>query len=206
MHDDAGQRRTFIRHLDVLDAAARVEPRGSLEGFHTARIGSLALFALGLHEALADMIVMRRAKEVRRGRELVPLRRLRIADSLEPLRFSSPLGEPRLIIADEATSALDVTVRSQILDLLLDLQERLALSYILISHDLGVIRYFCDRVAVMYRGNIVETGSTEKICTDPDHPYTKALLSAAPGSHPGDKRIMGRHRYVPVAEVMQAVA
>ena len=114
--------------------------------------------------------------------------------------------DPRLIIADEATSALDVTVRSQILDLLLDLQERLALSYILISHDLGVIRYFCDRVAVMYRGNIVETGSTEKICTDPDHPYTKALLSAAPGSHPGDKRIMGRHRYVPVAEVMQAVA
>ena len=114
--------------------------------------------------------------------------------------------DPRLIIADEATSALDVTVRSQILDLLLDLQERLALSYILISHDLGVIRYFCDRVAVMYRGNIVETGSTEKICTDPVHPYTKALLSAAPGSHPGDKRIMGRHRYVPVAEVMQAVA
>jgi peptide/nickel transport system ATP-binding protein len=114
--------------------------------------------------------------------------------------------DPRLIIADEATSALDVTVRSQILDLLLDLQERLALSYILISHDLGVIRYFCDRVAVMYRGNIVETGGTEKICTDPDHPYTKALLSAAPGTHPGDKRIMGRHRYVPVAQVMQGPA
>ncbi len=104
--------------------------------------------------------------------------------------------DPRLIIADEATSALDVTLRSQILDLLLDLQDRLSLSYILISHDLGVIRYFCDRVAVMYRGRIVETGPTEKISTNPDHDYTKALLSAAPGTHPGAKRIMHRHRYV----------
>jgi peptide/nickel transport system ATP-binding protein len=112
--------------------------------------------------------------------------------------------DPRLIIADEATSALDVTVRSQILDLLLDLQERLSLSFIMISHDLGVIRYFCDRVVVMYRGNIVETGPCEKICTDPDHPYTRALLSAAPGLHPQAKRIMGRHRYVPVEEALRA--
>ena len=59
-----------------------------------------------------------------------------------------------------------------------------------------MIRYFCDRVAVMYRGRIVETGPTEKVSTDPDHDYTKALLSAAPGSHPGTKRIMHRHRYV----------
>jgi peptide/nickel transport system ATP-binding protein len=103
---------------------------------------------------------------------------------------------PRLIIADEATSALDVTLRSQILDLLLDLQEKLNLSYILISHDLGVIRYFCDRVAVMYRGKIVETGPAEKVCFSPDHDYTKALLSAAPGSHPDKKRIISRHRYV----------
>jgi peptide/nickel transport system ATP-binding protein len=110
--------------------------------------------------------------------------------------------DPRLIIADEATSALDVTLRSQILDLLLDLQERLGLSFILVSHDLGVIRYFCDRVAVMYRGRIVETGPAAKICSDPDHPYTKALLSAAPGTHPGDRRLVGRHRYVPPAQPM----
>jgi peptide/nickel transport system ATP-binding protein len=112
--------------------------------------------------------------------------------------------DPRLVIADEATSALDVTVRSQILDLLLDLQERLSLSFIMISHDLGVIRYFCDRVVVMYRGDIVETGPSEKICTDPDHPYTRALLSAAPGLHPRARRIMGRHRYVPVEEAVRA--
>lgn len=103
---------------------------------------------------------------------------------------------PRLIIADEATSALDVTLRSQVLDLLLDLQEKLKLSYILISHDIGVIRYFCDRVAVMYKGQIVETGPAMKICSTPEHPYTKALISAVPGTHPRDKRIVNRHRYV----------
>ncbi|GAA5168071.1 ABC transporter ATP-binding protein [Viridibacterium curvum] len=102
---------------------------------------------------------------------------------------------PRLIIADEATSALDVTLRSQILDLLLDLQERLNLSFILISHDIGVIRYFCDRVAVMYKGQVVETGLADKICGEPEHPYTKALISAVPGTHPRDKRIVNRHRY-----------
>ncbi|HEX5126884.1 MAG TPA: ABC transporter ATP-binding protein [Rhodocyclaceae bacterium] len=103
---------------------------------------------------------------------------------------------PRLIIADEATSALDVTLRSQVLDLLLDLQDKFNLSFILISHDIGVIRYFCDRVAVMYKGQIVETGPAEKICSNPEHPYTKALISAVPGTHPRDKRIVNRHRYV----------
>jgi peptide/nickel transport system ATP-binding protein len=102
---------------------------------------------------------------------------------------------PRLIIADEATSALDVTLRSQVLDLLLDLQDTLNLSFILVSHDIGVIRYFCDRVAVMYKGQVVEHGTAEKICTNPDHPYTKALISAVPGTHPRDKRIVNRHRY-----------
>jgi peptide/nickel transport system ATP-binding protein len=110
---------------------------------------------------------------------------------------------PRLIIADEATSALDVTLRSQILDLLLDLQDKLSLSFILVSHDLGVIRYFCDRVAVMYRGQMVEVGPAEKVCTQPDHPYTRALLSAAPGTHPGGRRIVNRHRYRPVDSVVQ---
>ncbi|MFT4174177.1 MAG: ABC transporter ATP-binding protein [Rhodocyclaceae bacterium] len=103
---------------------------------------------------------------------------------------------PRLIIADEPTSALDVTLRSQVLDLLLDLQEKFKLSFIFISHDIGVIRYFCDRVAVMYKGQVVETGPADKICSNPEHPYTKALISAVPGTHPRDKRIVNRHRYI----------
>jgi peptide/nickel transport system ATP-binding protein len=103
--------------------------------------------------------------------------------------------EPRLIVADEATSALDVSLRSQILDLMLDLQERLGLSFIFISHDLAVIRYFCDRVAVMYRGKIVEQGPTEQVCTAPEHPYTRSLLSAVPHPDPRERGTRVRERY-----------
>ncbi|MGP1394188.1 MAG: ABC transporter ATP-binding protein [Inquilinaceae bacterium] len=102
---------------------------------------------------------------------------------------------PRLIIADEATSALDVSLRAQILDLLLSLQGQMRLSFIFISHDIGVVRYFCDRVAVMYRGSLVETGAAGHVCDHPEHPYTKALLSAVPRLDPRHRRIMNRHRY-----------
>ena len=104
--------------------------------------------------------------------------------------------EPRIIIADEATSALDVSIRSQILDLLLDIKKRLNLSFIFISHDISVVRYFCDRVAVMHRGKIVELGSAEQICTAPQQAYTKSLISAVPNPDPRDKRMMHRQRFV----------
>jgi peptide/nickel transport system ATP-binding protein len=103
--------------------------------------------------------------------------------------------DPRVIVADEPTSALDVSLRSQVLDLLLDLQQRLGLSFIFISHDIGVIRYFCDRVAVMYRGKVVEIGETEAVCTAPQHAYTRALLSAVPHPDPRRRGLAGRHRY-----------
>jgi peptide/nickel transport system ATP-binding protein len=102
---------------------------------------------------------------------------------------------PRVIIADEATSALDVSLRTQILNLLLDLQESLGLSFIFISHDIAVIRYFCDRVAVMYRGKIVETGDTETVCSQPQHPYTRSLLSAVPVADPRKRGMTERVRY-----------
>jgi peptide/nickel transport system ATP-binding protein len=102
---------------------------------------------------------------------------------------------PRIIVADEATSALDVSIRTQVLDLLLDLQEQLDLSFILISHDISVIRYFCDRIAVMYRGRIVETGPTETVCANPTHDYTKALLSAVPIADPTMRGTVTRVRY-----------
>ncbi len=104
--------------------------------------------------------------------------------------------DPRIIIADEATSALDVSIRSQILDLLLDIRQRLNLSFIFISHDISVVRYFCDRVAVMHRGKIVELGEAEQICTAPQEAYTKSLISAVPNPDPRDKRMLHRHRFV----------
>ncbi len=103
--------------------------------------------------------------------------------------------EPRVIVADEATSALDVSLRAQMLDLMMMLQDKFGLAYVFISHDIGVIRYMCDRVAVMYRGRVVETGTTEQVCDHPTHDYTKALLSAIPRPDPRARRIHERHRY-----------
>ena len=102
---------------------------------------------------------------------------------------------PRIIVADEATAALDVSLRSQMLDLLLNLQDKLGLSFIFISHDIAVIRYFCDRVAVMYRGKVVETGPTEQVCDAPTHAYTQALLSAIPKPDPRARSMHMRFRY-----------
>ncbi|KQR26936.1 ABC transporter ATP-binding protein [Rhizobium sp. Leaf155] len=103
--------------------------------------------------------------------------------------------KPRLIVADEATSALDVSLRSQVLDLMMKLQDELGLSYVFISHDMSVIRYMCDRVAVMYRGRIVEEGETDQVVNHPAHDYTRALLSAIPNPDPRDRRIQKRFRY-----------
>lgn len=87
---------------------------------------------------------------------------------------------PDFVICDEPVSALDVSVRSQILNLLRDLQEKLGLTYLFISHDLSVVEHICDRVVVMYLGKVVEMATSEALFTNPQHPYTRALLSAAP--------------------------
>ena len=99
------------------------------------------------------------------------------AHQLEQLTHPRTALGPAFLIADEPVSALDVSVQAQVVNLLMDLQQRLGLTLLLVAHDLRLVRHVCSRVAVMYRGRIVETGSAGAVLDTPVHPYTRALVS-----------------------------
>src|SRR6202035_4346015 len=107
-------------------------------------------------------------------------------------------SEPSLIIADEAVAALDVSIRAQVVNLLMELQARLGLAYLFISHDMAVVERVSHRVAVMYLGQIVEIGPREAIFGNPQHSYTKRLLAAVPVADPSRRR---EHRSSAVDEI-----
>jgi len=144
---------------------AITEPLRSLavDESHDQRLAEL-LEAVGLPDGSAD----RYPHEFSGGQR----QRVAVARALAP--------RPSVLIADEPVSALDVSVRATILALLRDLQQRLGLTLVLITHDLSVVRYLCDRVAVMYLGRVVELGRTRDLFDNPAHPYTRALLEAVP--------------------------
>jgi peptide/nickel transport system ATP-binding protein len=102
---------------------------------------------------------------------------------------------PDFVVADEPISALDVNIQAQIINLMVDLQERLGLTYLFIAHDLAVVRHVCDRIAVLYLGKIMEVGPAASLFSRPLHPYTRTLISAAPVPDP---RVERTRRHVPM--------
>ncbi|HTR12966.1 MAG TPA: ABC transporter ATP-binding protein, partial [Roseiarcus sp.] len=148
------------------------------------RVGASGAERRDLMLKLLDMVKLPRAFAQRSPRQLSGGQKQRIGVA------RAFAGRPRVIIADEPMSALDVSVQAAISELLMNLQRESKTTMVFISHDLSVVRYLADRVAVMYLGHIVEMGATEQIFTPPFHPYTEALLSAIPIPDP---RVKKRH-------------
>ena len=137
---------------------------------------------------LLDKVGLRRAHATRFAHEFSGGQRQRIGIA------RAIASRPKFIVCDEAVSALDVSVQAQVINLLQDLQEELGMSYLFIGHDLAVVRHIADRVAVMYLGRIVELAPKAELYTNPRHPYTQALLSSVPVSHPRLRRTRNRLR------------
>ncbi len=191
------------RDLQGLDATGRRHYRRSVQAVFQDPYASLSP-RLRVASIIAEPVVTNesvRGAEVRqRVLQLLELVGLpeRAAD-LFPHEFSGGQRQriaiaralalsPKLVVLDEPVSALDVSIRAQILNLLRDLQTRLGLSYLFIAHDLAAVAHMSHRIAVMYLGQIVETGEAATLARNPRHPYTQALFSAALPSHPGERR------------------
>ena len=136
----------------------------------------------GLRGAAADKRVDELAESLRLSQRHLDLKPRQLSGGLKQRVAIARAfaGDPRIVVCDEPTSALDVSVQAAILNVLADLQAGDRTSYLFISHDLGVVRYLSDRIAVMYLGRIMELGTTKQIFDGPNHPYTEALLSAVP--------------------------
>ncbi len=177
--DDAIERRALARRVQIVfqDPFASLDPRQTVEsivteplviqGLGTERERRTRVFAVLEAVGLSTHDIARHPHEFSGGQR----QRIAIARAL--------VIEPELLILDEPTSALDVSIRAQILNLLVDLERRFALTMLLISHDLAVVRHVCRDIAVMYFGRVVERGPAERVFAEPEHPYTQALLAGA---------------------------
>jgi oligopeptide/dipeptide ABC transporter ATP-binding protein len=185
---DANELRAFRRQAQIIfqDPYASLNPRMT--------VGQILSEPLALHNLVAPSGRRARVEELLRLVGLEPRFARRYAHEFsggqrQRIAIARALAvEPKLVICDEPVSALDVSIRSQILNLLRDLQARLGLSYIFVSHDLAVVKHIADRVAVMNLGSIVETAETQSLFASPRHPYSRALLSAIPVPRPRAER------------------
>ncbi|WP_407175982.1 ABC transporter ATP-binding protein [Bradyrhizobium sp. STM 3562] len=185
---DASELRAFRRKAQLIfqDPYASLNPRMT--------VGQVLSEPLALHDLVPPQARRQRVEELLRLVGLAPNAARRYPHEFsggqrQRIAIARALAvEPKLIICDEPVSALDVSIRSQILNLLRGLQERLGLAYIFVSHDLAVVKHIADRVAVMNLGKIVETAQTDALFASPRHPYSRALLSAVPVPKPQAKR------------------
>jgi peptide/nickel transport system ATP-binding protein len=159
-------------------------PDGALNRRHSVRriVGRALEKLLGLSGRERDARAVELAESVRFDQALMGAKPAQLSGGLKQRVAIARAfaGEPRIVLCDEPTSALDVSVQAAILNLLVELQTQKGVSYIFISHDLGVVRYISDRIAVMYLGRLQEVGDAETVFGGPHHPYTEALLSAVP--------------------------
>jgi microcin C transport system ATP-binding protein len=170
------------------------EPMTSLNPLHTIekQIGEILLLHQGLTGVVARQRIVQLLSQVGipdpEGRLASYPHQLSGGQRQRVMIAMALANEPDLLIADEPTTALDVTVQAQILKLLKDTQQRLGMSMLFITHDLGIVRKLADRVCVMQQGKIVEQGAVERVFTAPEHPYTRALLAAEPKPDPAQPR------------------
>ena len=170
------------------------EPMTSLNPLHTIekQIGEILLLHQGLTGVVARQRIIQLLSQVGipdpEGRLASYPHQLSGGQRQRVMIAMALANEPDLLIADEPTTALDVTVQAQILKLLKDTQQRLGMSMLFITHDLGIVRKLADRVCVMQQGKIVEQGAVERVFTAPEHPYTRALLAAEPKPDPAQPR------------------
>ncbi|WP_431784537.1 ATP-binding cassette domain-containing protein [Streptomyces chumphonensis] len=192
-HLKGAARRSLAADLQVVFQ----DPYGSLDPTMTVgQILAEPLTASGVGKAAARATVVEMLDHVRLPADTVTRypsefsggQRQRIAIARALVR------RPRLIVCDEPVSALDLTTQAAVIDLFIDIQRETGVSYLFVSHDLGVVRRICHRVSVMYQGECVETGPNERVTRDPEHPYTRRLLLASPVADPARQAERRRSR------------
>jgi peptide/nickel transport system ATP-binding protein len=204
-HLERRERRAIASDIQVVfqDPYSSLSPSLTIESILTEPLLANGMTKADARSKVGDLLErvgLPAAVRSRRPREFSGGQRQRIAIA------RALTLDPRVVVCDEPVSALDLTTQARVLDLLIDIQERTGVAFLFISHDLGVVRYISHRVAVLYRGEIVEHGDAARITTRPEHPYTQRLLLAAPLSDPDAQAERRRQRQSLRAADVAAVA